>query len=187
MHKPVKPKKCEICNTPFTPFLTTQKVCGVSCAAEYARNARERIEAHEKKADRKDTRERKLKLKSRSEWLKDAQVVFNKFIRMRDEKLGCCSCEKSSWWDGQWHASHYRSVGSSPELRFVELNVHKACSVCNNHLSGNLINYRIKLIDKIGLQAVEWLEGKHEPKKYTIDDIKSIISLYKAKIKALSI
>lgn len=185
IQKPIKPKKCAICDTPFTPFLSTQKVCGVSCAAQYARNARERLETQEKKADRKDTKERKLKLKSRAEWLKDAQIVFNKFIRMRDANEPCISCQRHH--EGQYHAGHYLSVGSHPELRFIELNCHKQCSACNNYLSGNIIKYRQNLILKIGLQTVEWLEGKHDAKKYTIDEIKDIISLYKAKIKALNI
>jgi len=32
---------------------------------------------------------------------------------------------------------------------------------------------------------VEWLEGKHEPKHYTIQDIKQIKQLYREKIKLL--
>jgi hypothetical protein len=32
---------------------------------------------------------------------------------------------------------------------------------------------------------VEWLEGPHEPKKYTIEDLKSIKETYRQKLKAL--
>ena len=64
-------------------------------------------------------------------------------------------------------------------MRFEELNTHKQCMPCNSHLSGNLINYRINLIKKIGLEAVEWLEGPHKPKKYTIENLKEIRDKYR--------
>ena len=78
-----------------------------------------------------------------------------------------------------------RSVGACPELRFCELNVHKQCSACNNHKSGNIVEYRINLVKKIGVEQVEWLEGSHEPKKYTIEQIKSIQTEYKNKLREL--
>jgi len=56
---------------------------------------------------------------------------------------------------------------------------------CNTHLHGNLIHYRVNLIQKIGLAEVERLEGPQEPKKYSIDELKEIISTYRAKTKEL--
>jgi len=35
------------------------------------------------------------------------------------------------------------------------------------------------------MERVEWLEGPHEPKKYTIEDAKEIKKLYKQKLKLL--
>jgi hypothetical protein len=34
--------------------------------------------------------------------------------------------------------------------------------------------YRPELIRRIGLANVEWLEGPHEPAKYTIDELREI-------------
>lgn len=73
--------------------------------------------------------------------------------------------------------------GHSSELRFDEDNTHKQCSVCNNHKSGNLAEYRPNLINKIGKEAVERLEGPHDPKKYTIDELQELLSIYQAKNK----
>jgi hypothetical protein len=64
-------------------------------------------------------------------------------------------------------------------------NIHKQCQPCNTHLSGNLINYRIGLIAKIGLEAVEALEADQEIRKPSIDDLKSIRDTYRAKLKEL--
>jgi hypothetical protein len=82
---------------------------------------------------------------------------------------------------------HYMSVGSTPELRFNEDNVHKQCERCNTFYSGNLINYRISLIDRIGIERVEFLERKdHAPDKLTIDEIKNIALKYKKLTKKLA-
>ena len=54
---------------------------------------------------------------------------------------------------------------------------------CNINLSGNIENYRINLVKKIGLENVEWLEGKHEPKKYTCEELKAIELKYKSLVK----
>jgi len=56
---------------------------------------------------------------------------------------------------------------------------------CNTHLSGNALNYRKRLIDKIGIESVEWLEGPHEPKKYTVDELVEIKTVYRRKLKEL--
>lgn len=187
LNKPtiIKPKKCKCCKELFTPRNSLQSVCGFECSVKHTLKLKEKREHDEDKARRKQHREALTKLKSRSTWLKEAQLVFNRYTRLKDKHEGCISCDRPASWNGQWHASHYRSVGSAPELRFEELNVHKSCSVCNNHLSGNIMNYRPRLIRKIGQQAVEWLEGKHEPKKYTIDEIQSLMAYYRKRIKQL--
>ena len=66
---------------------------------------------------RRKAKERKAKLKSRSEWLKEAQAVFNKFIRLRDKDQPCISCGR--YHQGQYHAGHYRSVGLALNCDFV--------------------------------------------------------------------
>lgn len=171
-----KPKKCKICKNTFEPVRFAQNVCGIPCAIEHSN-------ALKAKKEKKEYREAKAKLKPRADYLKEAQAVFNKYIRMRDEKEPCISCQRKH--TGQYHAGHFRTVGACPELRFNEYNCHKQCSVCNNYLSGNLIEYRRGLVAKIGITLVEWLEGPHEAKKYTIEEIQAIKKEYQQKIKEL--
>lgn len=169
-------KKCKVCKTTFTPARPLQAVCSPSCAIEKAKVMRER-------AAKKEYRAEKEKQKGRDEWIKDAQDAFNAYIRQRDADLPCISCGRHH--QGQYHAGHYRTRGAHPELRFNELNVHKQCAPCNDHLHGNLINYRIELIKRIGQDKVDWLEGKHEPAKYTIEQLKAIKTEYTKKRKEL--
>ena len=134
------------------------------------------------KKDKKAHTEKKRKLKDedRSFQLKKTQQIFNKYIRLCDDKQPCISCGR--FHSGQYHAGHYLTVGANPELRFDPENCHKQCSACNNHLSGNLVNYRVSLIHKIGIEKVESLEGHHPPKRYTIDNLKTLQKWYKRKI-----
>lgn len=175
-----KQKKCKHCKNLFTPFLTTQKVCSPECALELVKTKNRKVE---RTAYRKETKERKAKLKTKAMWLNEAQTAFNKFIRLRDYAESCISCQREH--KGQYHAGHYKSRGSSPELRFEEDNCHKQCAPCNNHLSGNQTEYRINLINKIGLTKVEKLEGPNDPKNYTIEDIELIKKTYNKKAREL--
>jgi len=153
-----------------------QLVCGWQCSIEYSRKLKDKREA-------KEHREAKVKAKSRQQWMKEAQVAFNLYIRTRDEDKPCISCCRHH--QGQYHAGHYRSTKAAPELRFEELNVWKQCSACNTHLSGNIIEFRKSLLAVIGAEKLRWLEGKHEAKHYTIDDLKAIKAKYTLMAKEL--
>lgn len=103
---------------------------------------------------------------------------------MRDADKPCISCGRHH--QGQWHAGHYMGVGRHPALRFEPDNVHKQCKPCNTDLSGNLIRYRAKLVDLLGLERVEWLEGPHEPLKLTVDEIKELKAHYRAETRRIT-
>lgn len=137
-----------------------------------------------RKAEREATRKRKEAIKPRSKWLQEAQQALNAFVRACDKAagFGCISCGTKQ---GKENAGHYLSVGARPELRFEPMNIHLQCERCNTYLHGNLIAYRANLIQRIGLEAVDWLEGPHAPKKYTVDDLKAIIATYRAKLREL--
>jgi len=176
--KPIKLKKCKICKNEFSPFQTTQRVCGVSCSLVHARE-----KENKKNTAKHQELKREFKLNDIKLRKKTAQAAFNKFIRLRDKSLPCISCQRHH--SGQYHAGHFKTTGAHSELRFNEDNCHKQCSVCNNHLSGNIENYRPNLIKKIGRKAFDILEGPHSIKKYSPADYKEIELHYKAKLKAL--
>ena len=179
----MKPKKCRACKSLFTPRLPLQVACGPACAEAIAKQKRERKAAQDAREQRRSRREALDKVKTRGDHLREAQAAFNAWIRMRDAGQPCIACKRHH--QGQYHAGHYRSVGSCPELRFEPDNVHLTCQPCNVHLSGNLIQMRIGMIEKIGLARVEWLEGPHEPKKLTIDEITKLKAFYRAEVRRL--
>lgn len=172
-------KKCRACREWFRPWNTMQTACSPRCALEV-------MEQEKEKAKRKEMRQRKEKLKTRSDWMKEAQQAFNAYIRARDEGKPCISCgtlNPTPSRGGAWDCGHYRSVGACPELRFEELNSHRQCKQCNSYMSGKVVEYRIRLIERIGQESVDWLEGPHEPRKYTIEDLREIRDYYRRKVK----
>lgn len=181
--KPIKPRRCkavdaegERCAVMFVPRYSTIGHCSPLCGLNILASAKA-------KKERKEYREAKVKAKTRREWVQDAQAAFNTFIRCRDANLPCVSCGRHH--QGQYHAGHYMPTSTRPSLRFNELNVWKQCSVCNNHMHGNLVHYRIELLYRIGADMVDWLEGEHEPAKYTIPELEEIKRVYTAKAREL--
>ena len=86
---------------------------------------------------------------------------------------------------GCFDAGHYRSVGSAPHLRFDERNVHGQRKQCNRYGSGRAVDYRVGLIQRIGLEVVEALEADQQPKHYSIEDLIELRDKYRAKKKAI--
>ena len=175
------PRTCKVCRIKFEPtYNKVQTTCSYTCAIEYAKIQREKQAAKDWKQEKKKIKE---SLKTTSDYIKEAQIVFNQWVRLRDRGKPCISCQKPA---KKENAGHYRSVGSSPHLRFNELNNNLQCEYCNTYLHGNLINYRINLIKKIGIKAVEDLEQNQEPKHYTTPELILLKEDYKERIRKIN-
>ena len=161
-------RKCKICHTRHFGY---GDCCSIKCAIQKVEQDKA------KKAITRDT------VKSLTDWLGEAQAVVNAYVRERDKELPCISCGR--FHTGQYHAGHFRTVKAAPQLRFNLHNLNKQCSACNNHLSGNITEYRINLVKKIGREEVESLERNNEAAGWTIDKAKEIKALYKLKLKEL--
>lgn len=176
-------RKCMVCAEPFKPARMGQKVCGPACAQVQGRRETE-------KQDRKDTLSRKAKLKTRSQHIAETQAAFNALVRFRDRNETCISCSTvlSTLADqpgGGYDCGHYRSRGSAPHLRFDFRNAHGQCKKCNRYRAGNAAEYRLGLIARIGLQAVEELEADQTGSDYTIAGLIAMKADFRAKLRAL--
>ena len=117
-----------------------------------------------------------------SDYLKLAQQLVNKYINLRDKGLPCISCDKPI--TGRVNASHFWNANNHYNVRFNEDNIHSSCINCNQFLSGNLLEYRSRLILKIGVERFNTLETESKKtRKFTTEELKEIIKEYKQKIK----
>lgn len=182
-----------VCNVGF--------FCSDDCRHKYGMkdipNLLQHTRKQKEKEFNKETKRRKEALKTKPELEKEAQTQFNKFIRLRDIDEPCISCGREVWeverddipkLGGYWDAGHFIGVGASKELRFTELNCHKQCKTCNggagqyakkNHTVTQA--YRLRLIEKIGSEAVEWLEGPHDMPNRTHDELRKTRNKYRIK------
>jgi hypothetical protein len=182
-----RPKKCKnpACKTSFVPQRLGQAVCNYACGLAIKDVNQEKARKALAQVERKEIKVRKEKLKSRADHLREAQTAVNEYVRLRDAHLPCISCDSMPndndlMTGSRWDAGHYRSVGACPELRYEPLNIHRQCVKCNRNLSGNAVEYRIRLVLRIGADRVDWLEGPHEPRKYTVEEINGIKAHYRA-------
>jgi hypothetical protein len=177
--------KCKECRAEFVRRSMTHKCCSPECAEIFGRK-QTRLQVAKK--EREETKVRKEKLKRLADWIADAQVIFNKFIRLRDSDLPCICCGRfgaDGGIGGSYDSGHYRSRGSAGHLRFHEDNAHKQLKQCNRWGAGRAVDYRIGLIQRIGLERVEALEANNIPHKWTVEELKEIIATYRRKIKEL--
>jgi hypothetical protein len=133
---------------------------------------------------------RKEAIKTIPQLKEEAQKIFNAFIRYRDKDKPCIDCgqwhgKSDPLTGGQWDAGHYRSTGSADHLRYDERNVHKQLKDCNKWGAGRAVDYRIGLIQRIGIEEVEALEADQTLVKWTRELLQGIKTKYKAKLKAL--
>ncbi len=183
----LKERKCSWrpCSSAFRPRTSFQRFCKPACYFAHAEVKRERLRLREKAADRRQTRAALEQLKTVPKLTQEAQQAFNAYIRERDRDEPCISCGEMNppiYRGGQWDAGHYLTVGAHPELRFNEQNAHKQCKKCNGGAGYRFgrtqktvsEEYRMRLVFRIGPEAVEWLEGPHPPRKYARDELREI-------------
>lgn len=180
----MKPKICKSCRKKFQPVRPIQPVCeSFECRLAYANRVISKRKAKAEKDDRKAHRDAKVKAKTLAEWLDDAQVWVNRYIRLRDAGDGCISCGTTNQ-NIQYAAGHYRTRKAASHLRFNHDNLNLQCNHhCNQQLSGNISEYRPALIRKIGIDRVEALENDNRVHRWTIEEAKSIIAEHKRLIK----
>lgn len=176
-------RKCVVCRSFFEPRSMTHKACGPECAATH-------VELERARKERRERQEGLAKLKRRADYLREAQAAFNAFIRERDKDKPCICCGRSSTGvsglhSHAWDCGHYRSTGSAPHLRFDERNAHRQKVLCNRYGAGRAVDYRIGLIARIGLAAVEELEADNTPRKWDVEELKFIKATYQQKLREL--
>ena len=177
--------RCKVCTGEFTRRNMAPKVCSPDCSVEFIPSEKARKRDKAERLDRRKDREKLEDLQPVQYWLKKAETVVNRYVRLRDRLEGCISCSKPFNWHGQWHAGHYKSVGANSALRFNLWNIHKQCSVCNNHLSGNIGEYAPRLVEKIGQGRFDLLNSSPKRRRYSREYLERLILVFGKKVRLL--
>lgn len=129
----------------------------------------ERAAAKRRKVDRQTDRARRRALVPTSALEQECRRIVQKIARLRDRWQGCISCDKPANWDGQWHGSHFRSVGACSALSLHLWNINRACWICNKLYSGRIDQYELGLIERYGQERVDWLRSQNKVMKRSRD------------------
>lgn len=174
-------KNCIICSTEFQPYKTTQKVCSMDCAIELSAIKRKQEELKEWKKRKAQIKE---SLKTVQEIAKDVQKTVNKYVRFRDIGLPCVSCGKP--YKKNFQAGHFYNANNHWKIRYDLTNIHNQCITCNLHLSGNLNEYRKRIIKRISIEDLERLDRiAYEPANFSREDLYKIKAEFISKINGL--
>lgn len=169
----MKPKKCKGCGSPFQPVRPLQVACSPMCGLQVGRAKQEKAKEQAKKAERAQDKARLRAIEPLGKLIKEAQVVVNRYVRVKalanGESCYTCGASPEQKFGGTYDASHFRSVGSAPHLRFWLPQIRLACITCNRYKSGNLLEFRKALVAEHGLEWVEALEARQEVARFRRD------------------
>ena len=181
-------KRCKECKELFTPkYSTVQMVCSPSCAYAYSKRRDAKIKEQNNALLKKEEKHHKER-KRLPEALKQTQIVFNEYIRLRDRFKPCIS--SGNQWKSDFDAGHLFSVKQYSELRFDEDNVHGQSIQDNRFNEGNFEDYLINVRYRIGDDRLNALLkraeiSKQRVYKWTLEELSIIRNNYKQKIKEL--
>lgn len=183
-----KPKRCRICKTEFLPRSPMAVVCGVQCSLEHAKKVAALKKAKHQRQERAQDKAKLDSMKTYPQLIAECQKAFNAVVRYRDMIAGhrCISSGRVLDWSGNaTDCGHYRSTGSAPHLRFNFDNAHAQSKHDNQYKAGNAVDYRIGLIQRIGLERVEALEADNTAAKWTHDDLRRMTKEFRAMLREM--
>lgn len=182
-----KPGKCKQCRNRMAE---RGQVIHDDCIPAFVAAQKARKAKIAEAVDRALTRQRWRALKTIPDLLKEVRQAFHRWVRVRDKDKPCISCGAPPEAVQRFHhgrdAGHYRSVGSASHLRFHPDNVHAQCVHCNQYLAGNPIGYRLGLVGRIGLEALDSLEHNETERKWKKHELEAMVIDYRTKAKALA-
>lgn len=191
-------RKCKVCSAWFIPAYANIRWCCPEHGTIYALElrAKEKVKAEAKRikaqheAERESRKRRhakRIELKTKSQWRKEAQAAFNKYVRLRDEGLPCISCGRlpEQKYGGSMDCGHYRSRGAAAHLAFNLHNTAGQCVFCNRNQSGAQKAFEQGLIERIGAEKVEALNNDNSTRKLDIPYLQRIKSIFTRKARQL--
>lgn len=140
----------------------------------------------------RELEELKLQKKARKSLgalIEQTQILFNKYIRLRDKGKPCISSKIP--YKSDFDAGHYFPTSTYAGLRFDYDNVHAQSIKDNRFKEGNQVDYLINLPERIGQKRFDALlkraeEYKKNGHKFTREELHQIQKEVKQKIKQLN-
>jgi ribosomal protein L37AE/L43A len=183
--KKIKTHKCRFCKKDYVKTNPMFTWCSNDCAFELSKIIMDKQKRQALIKQRQNTKIEKEKLKTKGNYIKELQTVFNRLIRLIDKDQPCIARNyKSDERSNMWDAGHLYSTGSVPALRFWAHNVHKQSKASNRDKGGDPMLYQENLVIRYGQK---YLQNLVIARKLFIKMNWSKEQLYKSKIECLLI
>jgi len=116
--------------------------------------------------------------------------LYSELVKLRaasDGKLYCYTCSKPLQLNSSdCQLGHFLSRGAYPGLTFHPDNSRIQDFHCNIGLKGNTVEFRIRLVEEIGIERVEALESiRHTQVKWSRSELHDMIDNFSSEIKEL--
>ena len=114
--------------------------------------------------------------------------LLSEYVRRSAADAGgtvtCVTCNRNFFWKDV-DCGHYIKR-QHMAARFNPMNVAPQCRKCNRFAGGMMDAFALYLVKRYGIQILDELaELKHQTKKWTRDELESLIVLYKTRLKGL--
>lgn len=193
-----KKRRCLYCKEYTEAESGIKAPVGFFCSSEHLHQyALEKGRKRYQKAQNKEIKERKQKLKSYAEKMRELQDVFNKLRRVEEflwfQERGvepyCISCQKPLGND-QWCNGHFKTTKARPDLRFDKMNSYLQHNVrCNRALSGDIEGYKRGLKIRFGKDAareiIEYCDTVKPTDKLSDDQIEQLKKDWRQQIREI--
>jgi hypothetical protein len=161
--------KCKVCKAIYDRVRPMQVCCSVPCALTLAQGKRE-------KAERVAYRVAKESLKTRGDYIKEAQKEVNRYVRIRDRIAGvpCICCGKYLDWNkpNNIDAGHYRGTGSAVHMRFDTFgNINAQLVHCNRYRAGRALDQAPRIAKRWGRDVLDAIDSDQSSRKWTIPEL----------------
>jgi len=183
--KEPKQKNCIECGKLFNQYNSLVRVCSTDCAIKVAKV---KVKKEVSKQWKKEKKEIKEKLMTKSDYEKLLQKEINTIVRLIDKDFICISTQKPL--NYKFDAGHFYSVGSNPSLRFNLLNIYAQSVYANQYLSGDQINFINGIEENYGsgLKSIVLRLKKDYPiLKLTQEELKEKITIARSIVKHLKL
>ena len=175
MQTPIKKslnRKCKICAKKFTTQFFNVWWCSNDCGYELSMRLKEKKQSQEMKEKREKMKEA---IQTTTELRKLLQTEINAIVRTIDYGQRCISSQRLA---KTYHAGHYFSRGSNPEIQFHLWNIHAQSEADNYFQGGNQKKYRENLIKIYGQEIynlIELLPEMYRNLTWSKDELKEAI------------
>ena len=110
--------------------------------------------------------------------------LISEYVRRKENDV-CYTCGVKKEWK-ETHCGHFLHQAKTSKLAYERKILHCQCVKCNNFLSGNLLEYTIKMVKLYGLKQVEaWKRESKKPYRWKRGELEELIEKYKIKLKKL--